>query len=75
VRAEEGPDDKILAVTIADPRFEEIDDISDVQGHCLKDTEDFLNIYKTPEDNEMSMMGWGNAHEAEAIIEKCQTVI
>jgi inorganic pyrophosphatase len=72
MKDEEGPDDKILAVTTADPRFDGIDDISDLQRHWLEEIENFFNIYKTLEKKETQVMGWGSAEEARAIIERCQ---
>jgi inorganic pyrophosphatase len=73
MRDEKGTDDKILAVTTADPRFDGIEDISDVQSHWLEEIENFFNIYKTLERKETAIIGWGDAQEAKGIIERCQT--
>lgn len=42
MRDEKGIDEKIMAVPIADPRFEDIQDISQVQRHWLAEIEKFL---------------------------------
>ena len=45
MRDEKGIDEKVLAVPVADPRFDDIDDISDVQGHWLVEIENFLMVW------------------------------
>jgi inorganic pyrophosphatase len=72
MKDEKGVDDKIIAVTTADPRFAGIDDISRVQSHWLEEIENFFKIYKTLEKKETSIMGWGDAEEANSIIQRCQ---
>ena len=72
MRDEKGVDDKILAVTTADPRFDGIDDISAIQPHWLGEIENFFTIYKTLENKETSIIGWGDAEDAEKIIRSCR---
>ena len=70
MRDEKGIDEKILGVPIADPRFDGINDISDLQKHWLLEIDNFFNIYKTLEDKESSVEGWKGAKEARAVLKK-----
>lgn len=70
MKDEEGPDDKLLAVTSADPRFDGIDDIPDLQDHWLEEIENFFHIYKALENKETSVIGSGSAEEARAIVQR-----
>lgn len=67
---EKGKDDKILSVTTADPRFDGIKDIADIQAHWVQEIENFFNTYKILEAKETSILGWGDARDAREIIEK-----
>ncbi len=70
MRDEMGIDEKILGVPVADPRFDGINDISDLQKHWLVEIDNFFNIYKTLEDKESSVEGWKGAEEARAVLKK-----
>ena len=67
---EEGIDEKILAVPVADPRFDGIDDISQLQQHWLAEIENFFNTYKMLESKETIIKGWDGAKQANALIKK-----
>jgi len=70
MRDEKGVDEKILGVPVADPRFDGIKDIGDLQKHWLVEIENFFNIYKTLEKKEISVEGWRGAGEARAVLRK-----
>jgi inorganic pyrophosphatase len=62
------PDDKI------DPRFKEINDISDLAEHQKKEIQEFFEIYKRLEPNKwVKVVGFESKEKAEEIIEKCKT--
>ena len=61
------PDDKI------DPRFKEINDISDLKEHQKKEIQDFFETYKRLEPNKwVKVTGFDSKQRAEEIIEKCK---
>ncbi|QUH22266.1 inorganic diphosphatase [Methanobacterium alkalithermotolerans] len=62
-------DDKILAVPVQDPRYEEVKDISDVPPHLLKEIEHFFKEYKHLEGKSTQILGWENAEKAFKAIE------
>jgi starch synthase len=70
MRDEKGIDEKILAVPIADPRFDGMEDLKDLQGHWLLEIENFFATYKTLECKETQMEGWKGAEEARAVLKK-----
>lgn len=63
-------DNKILAVPVADPRFEHVKDIGDVNKHTLKEIEHFFTTYKQLQDKEVLIDGFGDKKEAETSFER-----
>lgn len=64
------PDDKILAVPLHDPYAREVDDISDLPPHTLKEIEHFFQIYKDLEGHRVTSLGWeGSARAHQVILE------
>ena len=62
---EKGLDDKVLAVPIDDPRFDQVRDIADVPPHILKEIAHFFEIYKALERNKWTKVRkWYDAAEA-----------
>ena len=57
-------DDKIIAVPIDDPRFEEIRDIGDINKHTLKEIEHFYSTYKKIQNKEVMVSGFGGREDA-----------
>ena len=57
-------DNKILAVPINNPRYDEIHDINDVRGHILKEIEHFFQIYKELEGKNVRLEGWRDKQAA-----------
>ena len=62
-------DDKILAVPVDDPKFEEVNDIEDLPKHLLEEIAHFFKEYKTLEGKETEVIGWVNKKEAIEAIE------
>ena len=67
---EKGTDEKILGVPVADPRFDGIEDISDLRSHWLVEIENFFATYKMLEKKESSVQGWAGAKEAKKVLKK-----
>ena len=71
---EKGTDEKILAVPVADPRFEGIDDISGIRRHWLTEIENFFNTYKMLEGKETRIEKWSGADRAWELIQEYRSV-
>ena len=67
---EKGVDEKILAVPVADPRFDGITDISHLQSHWLTEISHFFDTYKLLEGKETKVEGWEGAGKARGILRK-----
>ncbi|KQR53585.1 inorganic pyrophosphatase [Leifsonia sp. Leaf336] len=68
---EAGGDAKIIAVPYKDPRWQHIQDVNDVPEQTRKEIEHFFARYKDLEPGKfVNIEGWGDAAEAESIIEK-----
>jgi len=66
---EEGEDPKILSVLVNDPRFEGINDLSDIHPHRLREIQEFFEVYKRLEPHKwVKFKAWKNAREAEKIV-------
>ncbi len=72
MRDEKGPDEKILSVAAADPRFSNIESLSDLPQHVLKEIVHFFDIYKELEEKQTIVMGWQDVATAHTVIEKCR---
>lgn len=58
-------DDKIIAVPIDDPRFEDIRDLEDINKHTLKEIEHFFSTYKKIQNKVVDVKGFRGAKDAE----------
>jgi inorganic pyrophosphatase len=66
---EEGEDPKILSVLVNDPRFDGINDLSDIHPHRLREIQEFFEVYKRLEPRKWTKFKtWRNAKEAKKII-------
>lgn len=66
---EKGKDDKIIAVPVKDPRFDEIKDIEDLPKHMLKEIAEFFETYKRLEPGKwVKVKEWKGANEAKKAI-------
>lgn len=68
---EKGPDEKIICVPISDPIWNQLNNISDMNPHQVKEIEHFFQVYKDLEEKKVDVGGWGDANEAYDILEKC----
>lgn len=50
-------DDKIIAVPKNDPRFEEVNDLEDINKHTIKEIKHFFETYKSIEDKIVEISG------------------
>ena len=62
------PDDKILAVPLHDPYYEEFFDIADIPRHQLKEVEYFFFTYKDLEGKRVTIQGWEKSDVAMRVI-------
>jgi inorganic pyrophosphatase len=62
------PDDKILAVALRDPYYEEFFDIADIPQHVLKEVEYFFSTYKDLEGKRVQIRGWEKSDVAMRVI-------
>ena len=68
---EKGPDEKVICVPVSDPIWNRLNDLSDVNGHLIKEIEHFFQVYKDLEQKKVDVEGWGDLEEANTIIEDC----
>ena len=66
---DKGEDEKILAVPVGDPRFDDVSDLADLHGHWLKELENFFATYKLLEEKDTDLLGWDGAAAARTVIE------
>ncbi len=68
--ADEGEgDDKIIAVHTSDPAFSDYKDIKELPAHVVKEIQRFFEDYKTLEQKEVIVEGFGDAQAAWKVIE------
>lgn len=68
---EKGPDEKVICVPVSDPIWNRLNDLSDVNGHLIKEIEHFFQVYKDLEQKKVDVEGWGDLQEARTIIQDC----
>ncbi len=61
-------DQKILAVPVGDPRFDEIQLVDGLAPHIRREIEHFFDIYKELEGKRTQIEGWHSREEARALI-------
>ncbi|MEK7462493.1 MAG: inorganic diphosphatase [Patescibacteria group bacterium] len=59
-------DDKVIAVPVDDPRFEDVRDIGDLNKHFIKETTHFFETYKKVQKKEVQIGEWKDASAAKA---------
>ena len=63
---ERGPDAKILAVPARDPRYRDLQDLSDIPAHLLAEISQFFDVYKELEPGKSTdIRGWQDRDAAE----------
>lgn len=66
-------DDKVIAVPVDDPRFDEVHDIADLNKHFIKETTHFFETYKKVQNKEVKIGEWHGAAKAkEAFTRSCE---
>lgn len=63
-------DDKVVAVPVDDPRFDNVQDIADLNPHFQKEMTHFFETYKKVQNKEVSVGSWHGAAEAKVAFEK-----
>jgi len=63
-------DQKIIAVPMRNPRYDEIHTIDQIFAHVRREIEHFFSIYKELEGKVSEMRGWGDPPEARRAIMK-----
>lgn len=63
-------DDKIIAVPVDDPRFDKIQDLSDINPHTLKEIEHFYSTYKQLQNKVVEVKGFKGKVDAEHAFEE-----
>ncbi len=63
-------DDKVVAVPLEDPRFDNIKDISDLNPHFKKEMSHFFETYKKVQNKEVMVGEWSGAQVAKEAFEK-----
>ena len=63
-------DDKVVAVPVDDPRFENVRDIGDLNPHFQKEMSHFFETYKKVQNKEVSVGAWHGADEAKKAFAK-----
>jgi inorganic pyrophosphatase len=59
-------DDKIIAVPVDDPRWNEVKDLADINTHTLKEIEHFYSTYKKLQNKVVEVKGFKGQSEAKA---------
>lgn len=63
-------DEKMIAVPVDDPRFNDVKDLADVNPHTLKEIEHFFLTYKKIQNKVVTISGFKGKAEAEAAFER-----
>lgn len=61
-------DDKIVAVQVADPEYEEFAEINDLPSHRMREIRRFFEDYKVLENKAVKIEEYGNAAEALRVV-------
>ena len=63
-------DDKIIAVPVDDPRWDEVKDLADINKHTIKEMDHFFSTYKKIQEKEVKVTGFEGRDVAEKAIER-----
>jgi inorganic pyrophosphatase len=69
---EKGPDFKILAIPVDDPRYSHVTSLDQIGEHWLKEIETFFATYKLLEPKHTEVLGWHGVDEAWLQIDNCR---
>ncbi|MDH3204760.1 MAG: inorganic diphosphatase, partial [Nitrosopumilus sp.] len=62
------PDDKIICVSINDPRYLHTVDIADIEDHYRSEIGHFFQVYKDLEGKKVEILGWRSSKEAKTVV-------
>lgn len=65
---EDKVDDKVLAVPVGEPAFDEIKDYTEVFPHTIRKISHFFDTYKMLEGKHTKILGWEDAASARRVI-------
>lgn len=65
-------DIKIISVVDVDPRYREIENLSDLSNFTLQEIQNFFENYKVLQNMEVIVKGYHSKEEAMEVIEKCR---
>ncbi len=71
-RDKKGKDEKVIAVPVGDPRFNDIRALRDLAEHWLLEIETFFATYKTLEGDVPEVSGWRGPAAAWKVIEQAR---
>jgi len=63
-------DDKVIAVPVDDPRWEDVKDLPDINKHTLKEIEHFFSTYKKIQNKEVLVSGFKGKGDAQKAVER-----
>jgi len=63
-------DDKVISVPVADPRWDEVNDLSDINKHTLKEIEHFFLRYKKLQKQEVEISGFKGRTSAKEAVQR-----
>ncbi len=69
---DKGNDEKLIAVPIHDPRYDEVFSLGDLSSHTEREFEHFFKEYKRLEDKEVEIGGWYNINDAVKALESAR---
>ncbi len=69
---EKGPDFKVLAVPVGDPRYAHVHSLDEIGDHWLREIETFFATYKLLEPKQTEVLGWHDVAHARTVIERCR---
>lgn len=61
-------DDKIIAVPVHDPRWDDVKDLSDINKHTLKEIDHFFMTYKKIQKKEVHIAGFEGVEKAHGAV-------
>jgi inorganic pyrophosphatase len=63
-------DDKVVGVPVDDPRFDNVQDLADLNKHFLKETAHFFETYKKVQNKAVRVGSWHGKKKAEAAFKR-----
>lgn len=72
MRDEKGADFKVLAVPVGDPRYDHVQNLSDLGDHWLREIETFFATYKLLEPKQTDVLGWHDLEETMQTLAACR---